>query len=213
MALDKLVDSAQLDADLEDVADAIRAKGGTSAQLAFPSGFVSAIGDIQTGGGVPSLVASGTYTGAGAFNGLDIPVGKKMPKKDFLFHLWAPNDTEFTNDSDYKVNQFYALCHNMEYNLANDADPCATTTLVYNKVGTTNIHVKSNWYVAYVRSTGMYQQVQGNPGYNRIKRDANGFYIKVQNYSATWYFVSGLVYNWEIFYFGSDPTNDIVEVP
>lgn len=51
MALDKLVDSAQLDADLEDVADAIRAKGGTSAQLAFPAGFVSAIGDIQTGGG------------------------------------------------------------------------------------------------------------------------------------------------------------------
>ena len=54
MALDKLVDSAQLDADLEDVADAIRAKGGTSAQLAFPAGFVSAIGDISTGGGDPN---------------------------------------------------------------------------------------------------------------------------------------------------------------
>ena len=39
------------DSDLTSVADAIRAKGGTQAQLAFPSGFVSAIGDISGGGG------------------------------------------------------------------------------------------------------------------------------------------------------------------
>lgn len=51
MALDKLVDSAQLDSDLEDVADAIRAKSGGSGSLAFPAGFVSEIGSIETGGG------------------------------------------------------------------------------------------------------------------------------------------------------------------
>lgn len=51
MALDKLVDSTQLDSDLASVANAIRTKGGTSAQLAFPAGFVSAIGDIPSGGG------------------------------------------------------------------------------------------------------------------------------------------------------------------
>lgn len=49
MALDKAVDSAQLNADLTAVADAIRTKGGTSAQLAFPDGFVSAVQAIQTG--------------------------------------------------------------------------------------------------------------------------------------------------------------------
>ena len=38
-------------ADLTDVADAIRAKGGTSAALAWPGGFVDAIGAIETGGG------------------------------------------------------------------------------------------------------------------------------------------------------------------
>lgn len=38
-------------ADLTTVAEAIRAKGGTSAQLPFPAGFVSAIGAIPTGGG------------------------------------------------------------------------------------------------------------------------------------------------------------------
>lgn len=50
MSLDKLVDSTQLDNDLTSVADAIRSKGGTSASLAFPSGFVSAIEEISGGG-------------------------------------------------------------------------------------------------------------------------------------------------------------------
>ena len=49
MALDKFVDSAQLDSDLEDVADAIRAKTGGSSQLAFPNGFVSEIESISSG--------------------------------------------------------------------------------------------------------------------------------------------------------------------
>ena len=37
--------------ELQSLADAIRAKGGTSESLAFPSGFVSAIEGIETGGG------------------------------------------------------------------------------------------------------------------------------------------------------------------
>lgn len=48
MSVDKLVDSTQLDADLTSVADAIRTKGGTSAQLAFPNGFISAVEAIET---------------------------------------------------------------------------------------------------------------------------------------------------------------------
>lgn len=51
MAVDKLVDSTQLDTDLTSIANAIRTKGGTSASLAFPAGFVSAIEAIETGGG------------------------------------------------------------------------------------------------------------------------------------------------------------------
>lgn len=50
------------DTDLTAVANAIRAKGGTSAQLVYPSGFVSAIQAIQTGI-TPKLVVT---TSAGA---------------------------------------------------------------------------------------------------------------------------------------------------
>ena len=51
MAFDKIIDSAALDADLTSVADAIRARGGTSGALAFPDGFVSAVEAISAGGG------------------------------------------------------------------------------------------------------------------------------------------------------------------
>ncbi len=58
MALDKLVDSTQLDSDLTSVADAIRAKSGGSSQLAFPAGFVSEIQAIPSGGGGNAIMAT-----------------------------------------------------------------------------------------------------------------------------------------------------------
>lgn len=63
MSVDKLVDSTQLDADLTSVANAIRTKGGTSASLAFPAGFLTAIAAIPSGGGGVKA-KKGTYTGA-----------------------------------------------------------------------------------------------------------------------------------------------------
>lgn len=51
MALDKVVDSAVLDAGMKSVADAIRAKAGTTDLLAWPDGFKAAVEGIQIGGG------------------------------------------------------------------------------------------------------------------------------------------------------------------
>ncbi len=56
MGVDKLVDSSQLDSDLTSVANAIRTRGGTSASLSFPSGFVNAINAIPSGGGSEPVV-------------------------------------------------------------------------------------------------------------------------------------------------------------
>ena len=72
MAVDKLVDSTQLDADLTSVANAIRTKGGTSAQLAFPSGFVSAVEAIPSGGGGSP---TGSYTPTANTKTFTIDVG------------------------------------------------------------------------------------------------------------------------------------------
>ena len=74
MAVDKSVDSAQLDAALSAVADAIRSKGGTEAALSFPAGFVSAIDAIPTGGGGQfELLTSGSYTQASDGTTMTIP--------------------------------------------------------------------------------------------------------------------------------------------
>lgn len=51
MALDKVIDSAQLDADLTSIADAIREKAGVSDSFAFPDGFIEAVSGISAGGG------------------------------------------------------------------------------------------------------------------------------------------------------------------
>lgn len=77
MALDKLVDSSQLDCDLGDIAEAIRAKGGTSGQLQFPQGFVDAVEAIETGGAdiADWRVVSGTVTTTAISNNVKFNIG------------------------------------------------------------------------------------------------------------------------------------------
>ncbi len=61
-----MADYKVTDTELTSIANAIRTKGGTQAQLEFPTGFVSAIQAIPTGGGGViqplSLTQNGTYT-------------------------------------------------------------------------------------------------------------------------------------------------------
>ena len=52
MAYDKAVDSAVLDAGLTAIANAIREKGGTSDNLAFPQAMANAMAAIEAGGGI-----------------------------------------------------------------------------------------------------------------------------------------------------------------
>lgn len=87
MAVDKLVDSAQLDSDLTSIANAIRTKGGTSAALAFPAGFMSAIGDIPTGGGGLAY-DTGTFTVSSDKNA-DFTVSHGLGKAPDVVIVWT----------------------------------------------------------------------------------------------------------------------------
>lgn len=55
----KVVNATQLDADMESLADSIRAKAGVAEKLAFPAGMKAAVDGIETGGG--SLIATGSF--------------------------------------------------------------------------------------------------------------------------------------------------------
>lgn len=58
MATYKVVDADQLDADMTGLADTIRTKGGTSADLAWPEGYKAAVQAIETGKDVSSVTAT-----------------------------------------------------------------------------------------------------------------------------------------------------------
>lgn len=74
------------DTELTSVANAIRTKGGTSASIAFPDGFVQAIEDIPTGGGstliTKSITANGTYNAssdnADGYSSVTVAVASKL---------------------------------------------------------------------------------------------------------------------------------------
>ena len=102
MAVDKLVDSAQLDADLTSVANAIRTKGGTSADLAFPAGFVSAVQAIPTGGGgwTEFTAASGA---SGGKNVWDLLFPSRTTGNFYCAYLKK-------DPADYQNNQFCGGC-------------------------------------------------------------------------------------------------------
>ena len=73
-----MADYIVTDTELTSIADAIRAKGGTSAELEFPSEFVSAIGDIETGN-IDFINAMTQYCATGYFgNKLVIPEGVEV---------------------------------------------------------------------------------------------------------------------------------------
>lgn len=71
MAVDKRIDSVQLDSDLTSIANAIRAKGGQTGEIVFPSGFISEIQAIPSGGGATKMLGEYRITSAGVVNGID----------------------------------------------------------------------------------------------------------------------------------------------
>lgn len=98
MALDKVIDSEKLDADLTSVADAIRAKTGRADALAFPAGMVEVIAGISSGGGV--TIRSGSFTPAENLLSIDIALG--FEPKNFVF--WKG-----TNNAGHGVRTAYGL--------------------------------------------------------------------------------------------------------
>ena len=76
----KFVNAEQLDSNLTAVADAIRAKGGTSGSLEFPAGMVDAISSISAGAGL----------------NFDV-VGNPQPANPSNNTIWVDTDAEITS--------------------------------------------------------------------------------------------------------------------
>ena len=220
MALDKLVDSSQLDADLTSVANAIRSKGGTSGQLAFPAGFVSAVGAIPTGGGASgeTVIASGTFAGNNNYY-ITVPVGTKMPQTDFIFQFWADGEEDFPYDTNHKfaAGALLALKNFVIYDLSSTGSKSADGQISVNvdNSGTVTTVAMRPIFFTYqtVRNAAIGTTAAGTQITNlKDVRNADSFSVSLNVGNSVYRFPPNITYNWRILYFGSDPQNDIVEV-
>ena len=175
--------------------------------------------NVPSGGGGAQLIASGTFTGDGSVPP-EIPVGKRMPKTDFIFNVWVDDDTEITPSSN--TNRAYVWAQIVvqkkfgEYDLSTNGQKAIISKLSYPTVNT---------------STGVTTERTPTPGQasaggftrwtaaaveimmaTQVIRDESGFSVKpVKGNDYTT--VSGVTYNWELLYIGSSAATDIVEVP
>lgn len=98
--------------DLTSVANAIRTKGGTSAQLEFPSGFVTAIGNISGGGGGGATnFVTGTFEASASEKGtakaITVPyTGNGYP---VTIHIYPSDGTYNAQSQMYSVAQYKAI--------------------------------------------------------------------------------------------------------
>lgn len=106
MAYDKVVDSSVLNAGLKSIADAIRAKAGTSGNLEFPTAMAEAIAAIEAGG--ESIVAfeTGSITLTEDFSitsNNQLVVEHNLGYIPDLFMLWRSNTKSHTNQLVFAV--------------------------------------------------------------------------------------------------------------
>ena len=89
MAYDKVIDSSALDANLASIAEAIRTKGGTTDQLVFPAGFISAIEAI--GGGLTYEYTTMTLAEDLVSNNIGITIAHALGKKPKFIYAFNNN--------------------------------------------------------------------------------------------------------------------------
>lgn len=223
MAVDKLVDSTQLDNDLTSVANAIRTKGGTSAQLAFPDGFVSAVEAIPTGGNI--VIASGEFIGSNntqAGGRQAFSIGNKMAKTDFYVRVWAKDGEEFAQDGSLKWIALLGLCFKKYgyFDLLSDgAKSFVTSSYSVDSNNSGTITKKSAGRLikmgSYLRDTGISDIIFNTFDIWRNRTDFGtafpGFAIYLGHSNPSYPFRS-VAFEYEVVYFGNDPTNDIVDL-
>lgn len=211
----KLVNATSLDAGLTDIADAIRAKGGTSADLAFPGGFVSAVEAIPTGGGSGAvLVASGTFVGDSVNGRQTISVGNKMPITDFFVQIKAQNDSVFTR-AGYRIAAVTAIFTKEfgYFSYANTGDAVYTHSFhIYDKNDDTETlkNAGLNQRDGVMISNGNVTEYNFNTFV--INRTATTFRIYFGHSNSAYGLPSDITYEYRIVYFGNDVTNDIYEI-
>ena len=189
MAYDKMVDSAVLDAGLKQIADAIRAKGGTSDNLAFPAAMADAIAAIESGGADLSQLGY-TKTSCGSITPTTSNVQQfihnlgVMPK---LIMVFTDDDTTVLNAAQHTF--FYSMAR--AFTNASGESKTFYAGVTKESSGTSFINmtqsIKSGTFNA--NSNGFIVGVSSV--------DENKFYLKIKDAGGKYYYMcKDVTYYW-----------------
>ena len=172
------------------------------------------------GGGGPTTIASGTYTGTGtdpSTAGTGFFVGTKMPQTDFWVRFKAQSDSVFPYDSNYKfgygiVSVFSGLVH-FDLSTAGDGKQFISDISYDINNGGTTTATNAGIILGIIETVRNANAANfTNPNQFRIDRRSDGFYVRLYNSGTTNIYQSGIKYDWEVVYFGTSPSTDIVEI-
>lgn len=185
MAIDKAVDSAQLNADLTSVANAIRTKGGTSASLAFPAEFVSAIAAIS-GGSSGLEYDSGTFTLTSDYGGGtgSYAIPHNLGEIPGLVVVWTDyfDDENHTPEKNANYGYVYlvgisALPQKLSSSVSTD-DGIAAYAVIASGARIINFNVPSS--ASYLPTMPTAQEI----------------YLNKKQYGTSYYWIGGITYHW-----------------
>ena len=188
MALDKVVDSAALDAQLTSIADAIRSKGGTTDQLTL-AGMVDAINAIQTGGGGIQSV-SGEYSIAEDVASFNIDISDIGFVPDLVVVYLDETGVEYTSTP----TKIWYLSYVPD--IIDRIPVGATAGIVYNR---------TNVGVLWRGAGGTYVQQTASPATNFVGtvNSETGIHIHLMRSAATFPIIAG-TYKWFAYKIWSD---------
>lgn len=161
MALDKVVDSAALDAGMTAVADAIRAKAGTIEPLAWPDGFKAAIEAISGGGGTGLAYDMGEFVLEADTTGRTY-ISHNLGEKPGFILVWTDDYAGVTNPD-----ELY---------------PTALGFVWFNQ-----IMGLENWFTSSVKGEGTtvnFVQNKATDGMNVMKPTSGAYTLKSDEVSA-----------------------------
>lgn len=163
MALDKVVDSAVLDAGMISVADAIRAKAGTTEPLAWPDGFKAAIEAISGSGGTGLAYDMGEFVLEADTNGIPATyISHNLGENPGFILVWTDDYVGITNpDETYQTALGFAWFN--------------------------QIMGLENWFTSSAHGEGTtvsFTQSKGSSGMNVVKPTSYMYTLKSDNVSS-----------------------------
>lgn len=202
-----------------DLKTAIEGKGVTVPSATLIDGYADLVDSIPSGGssGGKTVVASGEFLGASSAGRQEISIGNKMAATDFYLLIKAKEDSEFERNGYSFV--WLALCVLSDlgrYNLSNNGD-CAFTAAhrVYDKNNDVLTALTAGAYIKDMQTVNE-GGLRGTSDFNTFSlarnASAGAFHIYFGHSNSLYNLPSNVTYEYEVVYFGSNPSTDIVEI-